>query len=124
MRVNLAAGARDVTAGASGGRYGDPGCQAIASQISGISSQISATPGDYSAQVPVLNEWYNDLQNDQQESQNGVIAGAIGDTAADLENVIVELPSPVPGRHRLPGTGIQSARAQDQPRERKRSAPS
>jgi hypothetical protein len=68
----------------------DPGCQAIASQISSISSQLSATSGNYSAQVPVLQTWYNDLQSAQQESQNGVVAGAIGDTAAGLENVIVD----------------------------------
>ena len=68
----------------------DPGCQAIASQTSGITSQLSATSGDYSAQVPVLQTWYNDLQAAQQESQNGVVAGAIGDTAAGLENVIVD----------------------------------
>jgi hypothetical protein len=75
----------------SAGQSGqDPGCQAIASQISGISSQLSATSGDYSAQVPVLQTWYSDLQAAQQESQNGVAAGAMGDTAAGLENVIVD----------------------------------
>jgi hypothetical protein len=68
----------------------DPGCQAIASQISSIGNQLSATSGDYSAQVPVLQTWYGDLQAAQQESQSGVVAGAIGDTAAGLEDVIVD----------------------------------
>lgn len=68
----------------------DPGCQAIASQISSISSQLSATSGDYSAQVPVLQTWYNDLQAAQQNAESGVVAGAIGDTASGLENVIVD----------------------------------
>lgn len=76
--------------GTTGQSGQDSGCQALASQISGISSQLSATSGDYSAQVPVLQTWYNDLQAAQQESQNGVVAGAIGDTAAGLENVIVD----------------------------------
>ena len=38
----------------------------------------------------MLQTWYNDLQAAQQESQNGVAAGAIGDTAAGLENVIAD----------------------------------
>ena len=68
----------------------DPGCQAVASQISSISSQLSATSGNYSAQVPVLEAWYGDLQTAQQDAASGVVAGAIGDTAAGLENVIVD----------------------------------
>ena len=82
---------QDSTGQNSSGQSGeDPGCQAIASQISGISSQLSATSGNYSAQVPVLQTWYGDLQAAQQESTDGVVAGAIGDTAAGLENVIVD----------------------------------
>ena len=68
----------------------DPGCQAIASQVSTISSQLSATSGNYSAQVPVLQAWYNDLQSAQQEAQGGVAAGALGDTASGVENIIVD----------------------------------
>jgi hypothetical protein len=82
---------QDSTGQNSAGQSGeDPGCQALASQISGISSQLSATSGNYSAQVPVLQTWYGDLQAAQQESTDGVVAGAIGDTAAGLENVIVD----------------------------------
>jgi hypothetical protein len=86
--------------GASGGGAGgaapagqagqDPGCQAIASQVSTISSQLSATSGNYSAQVPVLQAWYNDLQSAQQEAQDGVAAGALGDTASGVEDIIVD----------------------------------
>jgi hypothetical protein len=68
----------------------DSGCQAIASQVSTISSQLSATSGNYSAQVPVLQTWYNDLQAAQQEAQNGLVAGALGDTASGVENIIVD----------------------------------
>jgi hypothetical protein len=68
----------------------DPGCQAIASQVSTISSQLSATSGNYSAQVPVLQAWYNDLQSAQPEAQGGVAAGALGDTASGVENIIVD----------------------------------
>jgi len=68
----------------------DPGCQAIASQVSTINSQLSATSGNYSAQVPVLQAWYNDLQAAQQEAQSGVVAGALGDTASGVENIIVD----------------------------------
>ena len=68
----------------------DPGCQATASQDSTISSQLSATSGNYSAQVPVLQAWYSDLQAAQQEAQSGVVAGALGDTASGVENIIVD----------------------------------
>lgn len=68
----------------------DPGCQAVASQDTTISSQLSATSGNYSAQVPVLQAWYNDLQAAQQEAQSGVVAGALGDTASGVENIIVD----------------------------------
>jgi len=68
----------------------DPGCQAIASQASTINSQLSATSGDYSAQVTVLQAWYNDLQAAQQEAQSGVVAGALGDTSSGVENIIVD----------------------------------
>jgi hypothetical protein len=77
--------------GSGGGQAGeDPGCQAIASQVSTISSQLSATSGNYSAQVPVLQAWYSDLQSAQQEAQGGVVAGALGDTASGVENIIVD----------------------------------
>jgi hypothetical protein len=68
----------------------DPGCQAIASQVSTINTQLSATSGDYSAQVTVLQAWYNDLQAAQQEAQSGVVAGALGDTSSGVENIIVD----------------------------------
>ncbi len=68
----------------------DPGCQAIVSQVSTITSQLSATSGNYSAQVPVLQAWYNDLQAAQQEAQSGVVAGALGDTASGVANIIVD----------------------------------
>jgi hypothetical protein len=78
-------------ASAPAGQAGeDPGCQAIASQISGISSQLSATSGNYSAQVPVLEAWYNDLQAAQRDAQSGVVAGALGDAGSGVEDIIVD----------------------------------
>jgi hypothetical protein len=35
-----------------------------------ISSQLPATSGNYSAQLPVLEGWSDDLQTAQQEAQN------------------------------------------------------
>jgi hypothetical protein len=67
-----------------------PVCQAIASQDSTITSQLAATSGNYNAQVPILEAWYNDLQTAQQEAQSGVVAGALGDTASGVENIIVD----------------------------------
>jgi hypothetical protein len=79
------------TPAGQGGQGGeDPGCQAIASQISSISSQLSATSGNYSAQVPVLQDWYGDLQAAQQDASSGVVAGALGDVASGAENIIVD----------------------------------
>jgi hypothetical protein len=84
-------GQSDPPASAPTGQAGeDPGCQAISSQVSTISSQLSATSGNYSAQVPVLQAWYNDLQTAQQEAQSGVVAGALGDTASGVANIIVD----------------------------------
>jgi hypothetical protein len=68
----------------------DPGCQAIASQVSTISSQLSATSGDYSAQVSVLQAWYDDVQAAQQEARGGVAGGVLGDTGSGVENIIVD----------------------------------
>jgi hypothetical protein len=56
-------------AGQAGQAGGDPGCQAMASQISTISRQLSTASGNYSAQVPVLQAWYKDLQAAQQEAE-------------------------------------------------------
>jgi hypothetical protein len=69
---------------------GDSGCQPIASQVAVISRQLSATSGNYSTQVPVLQTWYSDLQAAQQDAQSGVVAGALGDTASGVENIIVD----------------------------------
>ena len=78
-------------AAAPAGQSGeDPGCQAIASQASGINSQISADSGNYSAQIQVWQAWYNDLQAAQQKTQNGTVAGALGDTASGVEKIILD----------------------------------
>jgi hypothetical protein len=89
--ANAPAGQGGAGAAAPAGQAGDdPGCQAIASQLSTISSQLSATSGNYSAQVPVLQEWYNDLQSAQQDAQSTVVAGALGDVGSGVENIIVD----------------------------------
>jgi len=78
-------------AAAPAGQSGeDPGCQAIASQASGINNQISADSGNYSAQIQVWQAWYNDLQAAQQKTQNGTVAGALGDTASGVEKIILD----------------------------------
>ena len=85
------AGQGNSAAAAPAGQSGeDPGCQAIASQASGINSQISADSGNYSAQIQVWQAWYNDLQAARQETQNGTVAGALGDTASGVEKVILD----------------------------------
>jgi hypothetical protein len=85
------AGPGGAGAAAPAGQAGeDPGCQAITSEDSAISSQLAATSGNYSAQVPVLEAWYGDLQAAQQEAQSGVVAGALGDTASGVENIILD----------------------------------
>jgi hypothetical protein len=38
----------------------------------------------------VLEAWYNDLQTAQQEAQSGTVAGALGDAASGVENIIVD----------------------------------
>ena len=68
----------------------DPGCAALASQMPSINSQLSAASGSTSAELAVDETWYSDLQADQQEAQSGVVAGAFGDAAAGLEDVIVD----------------------------------
>ena len=62
----------------------------IASQASGINSQISADSGDLSAQLQVWQAWYNDLQAARQKTQNGTVAGALGDTASGVGKVILD----------------------------------
>ena len=62
----------------------------MASQLPTINSQLSAASGNTSAELAVDEAWYNDLQADQQKAQSGVVAGAIGDTASGLEDVIVD----------------------------------
>ena len=85
------AGQGNSAAAAPAGQSGeDPGCQAIASQISGISGQISADSGNLSAQMQVWQAWYNDLQAARQKTQNGTVAGALGDTAAGVEKIILD----------------------------------
>ena len=62
------AGQGNSAAAAPAGQSGeDPGCQVIASQASGINSQISADSGDVSAQLQVWQAWYNDLQAARQK---------------------------------------------------------
>jgi len=68
----------------------DPGCAALASQMPSINSQLSAASGSTSAELAVDETWYSDLQADQQEAQSGVVAGAFGDAASGLEDVIVD----------------------------------
>ncbi len=77
-------------AASSAGQVGDPGCAAYASQAPTINSQLSAASGNTSAELAVDEAWYNDLQADQQKAQSGVVAGAIGDTASGLEDVIAD----------------------------------
>lgn len=72
------------------GQAGDPGCAAYASQAPTINSQLSAASGNTSAELAVDEAWYNDLHADQQKAQSGVVAGAIGDTASGLEDVIAD----------------------------------
>ena len=84
--------ARANSAGSRASRavWRDTGCQAIASQISGIHGQISADSGNLSAQMQVWQAWYNDLQAARQKTQNGTVAGALGDTAAGVEKIILD----------------------------------
>jgi hypothetical protein len=89
-RAPAGQGDSGTTAAPAGQAGQDPGCQTIASQVAAISSQLSATSGNYSAQVPVLQAWSNDLQTAQQEARSGVVAGALGDAASGVENVIVD----------------------------------
>jgi hypothetical protein len=58
--------------------------------VSGISSQISADTGNINAQIQVWQTWYDDLQAAQRKAQSGVVAGALGDTASGVGNVIVD----------------------------------
>jgi hypothetical protein len=78
-------------AAAPAGQAGeDPGCAALASQMPAINSQLSAASGSTSAELAVDETWYSDLQADEQEAQSGVVAGAFGDAAAGLEDVILD----------------------------------
>jgi hypothetical protein len=86
-----AAAPADPGAASPAGQAGeDPGCAALASQMPAINSQLSAASGSTSAELAVDETWYSDLQADQQEAQSGVVAGAFGDAAAGLEDVIVD----------------------------------
>jgi hypothetical protein len=79
----------DPAVSASAGQGGeDPGCRAIVSQASGITSQLAADSGNYSAQVPVLQTWASDLQAAAQKAQSSVVQGALNDTASVVQEII------------------------------------
>jgi hypothetical protein len=68
----------------------DPGCRAVTSEASGITSQLAADSGNYSAQVPVLQTWESDLKSAAQQSQSAVVQGALNDTASGVQDVIID----------------------------------